>query len=80
MATVPDLRQTGETPKRRNGDGAIDLSPYQNILLYYERLQQAYGWTMWEIDNHEIAYLLDQLVVVALMDESKSQKYIDDVM
>ena len=35
---------------------------------------------MWEIDNHEIAYLLDQLVVVALMDESKSKKYIDDVM
>ncbi len=35
---------------------------------------------MWEIDEHEIAFLLDQLVVVALMDESKSKKYIDDVM
>ena len=35
---------------------------------------------MWEIDEHEIGFLLDQLVVVALMDESKSQKYIDDVM
>ena len=35
---------------------------------------------MWEIDEHEISYLLDQLVVVALMDESKSQKYIDDVI
>jgi len=35
---------------------------------------------MWEIDEHEIGFLLDQLVVVALMDESKSQKYIDDVI
>ncbi len=56
------------------------MSPYQNILLYYERLQQAYGWTMWEIDEHEIGFLLDQLVVVALMDGEKSKKYIDDVM
>ena len=61
-------------------DGAVNLSPYQNILLYYERLQQAYGWTMWEIDDHEIGFLLDQLVVVALMDGEKSKKYIDDVM
>ena len=58
----------------------MNLSPYQNILLYYERLQQAYGWTMREIDEHEIAYLLDQLVVAALMDGEKSKKYIDDVM
>jgi len=35
---------------------------------------------MWEIDNHEIAYLLDQLVVVSLIDGEKSKKYIDDVM
>ena len=35
---------------------------------------------MWEVDEHEIAYLLDQLVVVALMDGEKSKKYIDDVM
>lgn len=58
----------------------MNLSPYQNILLYYERLQQAYGWTMWEIDNHEIAYLLDQLVVVALTDGDAHKKYIDDVL
>lgn len=58
----------------------MNLSPYQNILLYYERLQQAYGWTMREIDNHEIAYLLDQFIVVALMDGESHKKYIDDVL
>ena len=56
----------------------MNLSPYQNILLYYERLQQAYGWTMWEIDNHEISFLLDQLIVVDLMDGDAHKKYIDD--
>ena len=35
---------------------------------------------MQEVDAHEIAFLLDQLVVVALMDGEKSKKYIDDVM
>lgn len=58
----------------------MNLSPYQNILLYYERLQQAYGWTMWEIDNHEISFLLDQLIVVDLMDGNAHKKYIDDVL
>ena len=58
----------------------MNLSPYQNILLYYERLQQAYGWTMWEIDNHEISFLLDQLIVVDLMDGDAHKKYIDDVL
>ena len=58
----------------------MNLSPYQNILLYYERLQQAYGWTMWEIDEHEISFLLDQLIVVDLMDGESHKKYIDDVL
>jgi len=35
---------------------------------------------MWEIDEHEIGFLLDQLVVVALVDDEKSRKYIDDVI
>ena len=35
---------------------------------------------MREVDEHEIAFLLDQLVVVSLMDGKQSRKYIDDVM
>lgn len=35
---------------------------------------------MLEIDNHEIAYLLDQLVVVDLTDGEAHKKYIDDVL
>ncbi len=58
----------------------MNLSPYQNLLLYYERLQQSYGWTMQEVDGHDIEFLLDQLIVLSLMDGSRHQKYIDDVL
>ena len=58
----------------------MSLSPYQNLLLYYERLQQSYGWTMQEVDAHDIDFLLDQLTVLSLTDGSRHQKYIDDVL
>ena len=58
----------------------MNLSPYQNLLLYYERLQQSYGWTMQEVDGHDIDFLLDQLMVLSLTDGHNGQKYIDDVL
>ena len=58
----------------------MKLSPYQNLLLYYERLQQSYGWTMQEVDEHDIDFLLDQLMVLSLTDGRNGQKYIDDVL
>lgn len=79
MAAGRDFLQAGKTPKR--GDGGrrgVVLSPYQNLLLYYEKLQNAYGWTAEQVDGHEIAFLLDQLVVLDLVQDKP--KYIDDVM
>nr|DAO73684.1 MAG TPA: hypothetical protein [Caudoviricetes sp.] len=35
---------------------------------------------MQEIDGHEIAFLLDQLVVKAICEERLSERFIDDVM
>ena len=58
----------------------MNLSPDQNLLLYYERLQQSYGWTMQEVDEHDIDFLLDQLTVLSLTDGRRNQKYIDDVL
>ena len=80
LDSVADVFQTGETPKRGDGERGVVLSPYQNLLRYYERLQSAYGWTMQEIDSHEIAFLLDQLVVTALCEQQESARFIDDVM
>ena len=58
----------------------MNLSPYQNLLLYYERLQHSYGWTMQEVDEHDIDFLLDQLMVLSLTNGHNGQKYIDDVL
>ena len=80
MDSVADLLQIGEPPKRGDGERGVVLSPYQNLLRYYERLQSAYGWTMQEIDGHEITFLLDQLVVTALCEQQQCERYIDDVM
>ena len=80
MGSVIDVFQIGEPPKRRDGERGVVLSPYQNLLRYYERLQSAYGWTMQEIDRHEITFLLDQLVVTALCEQQQCERYIDDVM
>jgi len=35
---------------------------------------------MHEVDSHEIAFLLDQLVVTAIYEERLSERFIDDVM
>ena len=80
MDSVTDLLQIGEPPKRGDGERGVVLSPYQNLLRYYERLQSAYGWTMQEIDEHEVSFLLDQLVVTALCEQQESARFIDDVM
>ena len=79
MDPVADLFQAGEAPKRDSGEG-LSLSPYQNLLRYYERLQANYGWTMQEVDASDIAFLLEQLVVLSLVSRTGRQKYIDDVM
>nr|DAS24216.1 MAG TPA: MiaE tRNA-modifying nonheme diiron monooxygenase, ferritin-like diiron-binding domain [Caudoviricetes sp.] len=35
---------------------------------------------MHEVDSHEVAFLLDQLVVTAICEERSSERFIDDVM
>ena len=80
MDSVTDLLQIGEPPKRGDGERGVVLSPYQNLLRYYERLQSAYGWTMYEVDSHEIVFLLDQLVITALCEQQQCERFIDDVM
>jgi len=35
---------------------------------------------MYEVDSHEITFLLNQLVVTALCEQQQSERFIDDVM
>lgn len=69
----------GFTKKRINGGGE-ELSPYENLMSYYERLQSGYHWTVAEIDNTEIDVLLIQMAILAKRDSKQNTKFIDDVM
>jgi len=69
----------GFTKKRINGDDS-ELSPYENLLSYYERLQSGYGWTVAEIDNTDIDILLTQMVILSKKDNQQKQRFIDDIM
>lgn len=57
-----------------------NLSPFQNLLVYYARLQESYGWTMREIDEHEIKFLLGQLAALRLIESAGEKKFIEDVI
>jgi hypothetical protein len=50
-------------------------------LDYYQNLQQAYGWTIREIDETPLEVLLDQAaVMVKTSDVVPEQAYIEDVL
>ena len=74
------MRTSAWRNPKRQGGGGLNLSPYENLLRYYERLQSAYGWTMQEVDAHEIAFLLGQLAVLRRVETAGREKFIDDVM
>ena len=35
---------------------------------------------MHEVDDHEIDFLLEQLIVLSLSEDNRNQKYIEDVL
>ena len=51
------------------------------MLVYYENLQTAYGWTVEEIDRQDTGFLLRQLAAkVKASGEAAQQVSIEDVI
>ena len=50
------------------------------MLRLYARYQEAYGWTVREIDETDMGFLLDQLCVLERIEASKDEAYIDDIL
>ena len=46
----------------------MKLSAYQNILVFYERFQDRYGWRVSDVDDSEMCVLLDQMIAVSAVD------------
>lgn len=51
---------------------------YENVILFYARLQERYGWTIEDVDHADLRIVLDQLVV---MDKAEHPPvFIEDVL
>ena len=58
----------------------MTLSAYQNVLVFYERFQDKYGWRISDSDEMELETLLDQLAAVSIVDNPAPRELsIEDV-
>ena len=80
MDSRPRLRETGQNPKRGGGDGRLSLSPLEWLANFYRQLQEAYHWTVREIDETEINILLLQIIVLDKISHVARRGYIEDVL
>lgn len=44
------------------------MTAYENLLVFYARLQEKYGWTVGDVDDADMGMILDQLAAVARVD------------
>ncbi len=49
-------------------------------MSLYAKFQDGYGWTVKEIDETDLAFLLDQLCVMEKIEAGKNMANIEDVL
>ena len=57
----------------------MNLTPYQQILSWYLKYQEAYHWTVRDIDQTDALTLIDQLKV-AMLTNQPQKAYIEEVL
>ena len=82
LCTLAERR--GRRKKRRDGEG-INLSPYQQILSWYIRYHESYGWTVEQVDESDLATLLDEIIVLSIQQgadvkQERKHGYIENVL
>ena len=81
MDTQPRVREAGQAPKRGNGDRRnVSLSPLEWLANFYRQLQEAYHWTVREIDETEIEIIMLQVVVLDKIDNAPKRGFIEDIL
>ena len=81
MGAVPRLREAGQTPKRESGDRRqVSLYPLEWLANFYRQLQEAYHWTVREIDETEIEMVMLQVVVRDKIENAPRRGFIEDVI
>ena len=81
MDTQPRVREARQNPKRRGGDRRqVSLSPLEWLVNFYRQLQEAYHWTVREIDETEIEIIMLQIVVLDKIDNAPKRGFIEDIL
>lgn len=55
------------------------LSPYEQVLTWYTRYHESYGWTVKEVDESDLETLIDELIVAAKKNQPR-KAYIENVL
>ena len=58
----------------------MSLSPLEWLVNFYRQLQEAYGWTVREIDETEIEIIILQVVVLDKIEYAPKIGYIEDIL
>ena len=58
----------------------MTLSPLEWIVDFYRALQDAYHWTVREIDGTEICLILEQAIVREKIRNAPRRGYIEDIL
>lgn len=81
MGARARIREARQNPKRRGGNGRnVSLSPPEWLANFYRQLQEAYHWTVREIDETEIEIILLQVVVLDKIDHAPRRGYVEDIL
>ena len=73
LSEVPPL------PKDPDGPNTENFTEYEKVVYFYSNIHEGYGWTRRQIDEEDLGYLLDLIIVRAkanCKDDDKS--YIDE--
>jgi len=79
MVLQPTQCENSQTPKRRSG-GAVEvaLSAYETVINFYASLHSLYHWTQQEIDESDLMYLIDLLIVQSKNSNPEPGSFIED--
>ena len=81
MDSFARVREAGRHPKRQRGDRRnVSLSPLEWLANFYRQLQEAYHWTVREIDETEIEIIMLQIVVLDKIDNAPKRGFIEDIL
>jgi len=56
----------------------VTLSAYETVIDFYASLHSLYHWTQQQIDESDLLYLVDLLIVQSKNRNPEQRSYIDD--